>query len=156
MNGLTVSFTLKNRIDETNRLGRRVKAFGQRLGLSARQVNAINLALEEVFINIVSYGFPQGGEHRIRIALTWEDGTVSLRITDDGMAFNPLDAAPPDLACQIENTPIGGLGIHLARHMVDHMHYERRNHRNRLILSMQIHSDREKIHGNTPDPKRGG
>ncbi len=142
MTGFKVSFELKNRICETAKLGRRVKAFGLRLGLTARRVNAINLALEEILTNIVSYGFPQGGEHRIRIMLAWEAGTVTLRVTDDGTAFNPLEAAAPDLTCQLESERIGGLGIHLTRHMVDDMHYERRNHRNRLTLTMQIHSDK--------------
>jgi anti-sigma regulatory factor (Ser/Thr protein kinase) len=134
----TVRFALRNRIDESARLARRVQAFGRRLGLTDRRIHAINLALEEIFTNIVSYGFPQGGEHRIRFALSWGAGTVTLRVSDGGTPFNPIEAPAPDLVCQLENERIGGLGIHLTRHMVERMHYQRRQQRNRLTMTMRV------------------
>src|SRR5262245_30079550 len=59
---------------------------------------ACTLALEEIVTNIVKYGHDDRGDHPIRFSAELTPDHVVLRFADDGRPFNPLEAAPPDLA----------------------------------------------------------
>lgn len=72
------------------------------------------------------------------ISLTLDDGSVVLCVEDDGPAFDPLAAPEPDLDAPLEDRPVGGLGIHLLREMMDTLDYVRRDDRNRLILRKRV------------------
>ena len=73
--------------------------------------------------------------HEIEVTLTSDEDVFTVEIIDDGHAFNPLSDAPePDLDAGIEDRPIGGLGIHLMRVMMDDVHYRREQNKNHLTL----------------------
>ncbi len=59
---------------------------------------------------------------------------ITVEIEDDGRAFDPFDAPPPDLTSSIEERAIGGLGVHLVRSLTDDASYERRDGRNIVTL----------------------
>ena len=63
---------------------------------------------------------------------------VSLEIHDQAPAFNPLETAPPDLDVPLDERPAGGLGLYLARSVVDGMEYERVGGENRLRLTRSL------------------
>ena len=94
----------------------------------------MNLALEELWLNVVNYGH-SGGFHEVEIGLTSEASAVTIEITDDGKPFDPLNDAPvPDVTGSLKDRAVGGLGIHLVRTMMDEMRYKREGGRNHLIL----------------------
>jgi anti-anti-sigma factor len=66
---------------------------------------------------------------------------VVLTITDDGIPFNPLTAAPPDLSLLLHEREIGGLGIHLVRSMFDEVTYHRDVGRNVLTVKKKLASE---------------
>jgi len=105
----------------------------------ALQMN-LDLVLEEVLSNIIHYGFSDQECHWIEIDAVYENGTVKLRISDDGMPFNPTEKAAPDLTQSIEERPVGGLGIFLVRKLMDQVTYLRENDHNILILEKKISS----------------
>ena len=95
-----------------------------------------SLVLEELGINILTHG-GKGKERRpeIEIVLTSEDHALTIEVLDDGHPFDPLQDSPkPDLTATIEGRPIGGLGIHLVRNLMDDLHYQRDAGKNRLTL----------------------
>ena len=98
----------------------------------------VSLAIEELVTNCIKYGYDDDGEHTIEIVLSLADRALTMVVVDDGRAFNPLEAPPPDLSLPIENRPIGGLGLHLLRGLADDLIYERRNGTNRLTLIKRI------------------
>ncbi len=59
-------------------------------------------------------------------------------IEDDGIAFDPLIAPPPDLDSDIEDRPIGGLGVYLVKEMMDEVEYARADGRNRVTLVKNV------------------
>jgi anti-sigma regulatory factor (Ser/Thr protein kinase) len=59
-------------------------------------------------------------------------------IEDDAQPFNPLEAPPPDVNAPLRERPLGGLGIHLARTMMDAMAYRRENGKNILTIRKKI------------------
>src|SRR5947208_3667670 len=95
----------------------------------------VSLAIEELVTNCIKYGYDDAGEHTVEIVLSVADHALTMVVVDDGHAFDPLAAPPPDLTLGIEDRPIGGLGIHLLRELADDVRYERRDGANRLTLT---------------------
>jgi anti-sigma regulatory factor (Ser/Thr protein kinase) len=93
-----------------------------------------NLAIEEFVTNSIKYGYEDANEHVIEVSLSLSNGELAMTLTDDGRAFNPLQAPPPDLHLAVEERPVGGLGIYLVRKMSDRMEYAREGTRNRLTF----------------------
>jgi anti-sigma regulatory factor (Ser/Thr protein kinase) len=131
---------LLNRLDELNRLVAAFDQLGNDWGIPANVVLELNLAVEELFTNIVFYAYDDKKEHRI--GLTFENpepGCIRISVTDDGIAFNPLEnSAEDNLKKSIEERQPGGLGIHLAKKMVSHMEYQRKNGKNILLLTRKF------------------
>jgi anti-sigma regulatory factor (Ser/Thr protein kinase) len=133
-----LSFKLKNQLSELDKLCRKLEQFGQQIGLSKKSVFQINLALDELFTNIVSYAFPKNETHWIDFALSLENGLVVVRVEDRGLPFDPASTHLPDLEKTLENCKVGGLGLHILRKMVDDLAYERRGGKNITTLKKNI------------------
>ena len=132
------SFELKSNLSELDNLCRHLETFGQKTGLSKKFVFEVNLVLDELFTNIISYGFDDGCEHVIKVTITPENGGLCLYIEDDGKPFNPVEFEVPDVSCSIEECKIGGLGIHIIRKLMDDICYERCEDKNILNLKKGI------------------
>ncbi len=96
------------------------------------------LAIEELVTNCIEYGYDDAAEHVIEIDISIANGVLSMMFIDDGHAFNPLAAAAPDPSLEVEERPIGGLGIHMLRKLSDSMEYERRDGTNRVTLTKHM------------------
>ncbi|MDE2787193.1 MAG: ATP-binding protein [Chloroflexota bacterium] len=93
----------------------------------------LNLVLEELGVNIVNYS---GATGDIEISLASDEERVTVEISDDGRPFNPLlDQETPDISAPLGDRPIGGLGIHLVRTMMDEMWYSREDGKNKLAMT---------------------
>jgi len=132
------SFKLKSDLAELDTLSRHVHNFGQSLGLSRKFLFEINLALDELFTNIISYGYQDDKDHFIEISITPQNHSLVLCIEDDGVPFNPIEVDDPDLPCNIESCKIGGLGIHLIKNLMDEVCYRRLKGKNRLTLKKEL------------------
>jgi len=64
------SFELKNSLSELDKLCEYLEDYGQKIGLSKKLIFEINLALDELFTNIISYGFKDEEEHIIKVTIT--------------------------------------------------------------------------------------
>ena len=127
--------TLKNDLAELTRIAEAVEMHGKSRGWPARWVMNVNLSLDELITNIVSYGYRDSAEHEILVTLTEKDGALVVVLEDDGIAFDPLSAAPePELEAGVEERRIGGLGVYFVKSLMDEVAYERRAGRNRLTL----------------------
>jgi anti-sigma regulatory factor (Ser/Thr protein kinase) len=132
------SFKLKNTASELNTLCRNLEQFGNSLGLTKKCIFQVNLVLDELFTNIVTYGYKDGTDNWIKIAISHENGTLVIRIEDTGTAFDPGSVKTPDPIDDIEKCPVGGLGIHLIRKLMDEIIYERCGDKNVLTLKKNI------------------
>ena len=72
------------------------------------------------------------------MTLALEGDELTIRVEDDGRAFDPLQAPPPDLDLPLEERPVGGLGIHIVRSVMDAVEYQRRGGRNVLTMRKTI------------------
>lgn len=95
----------------------------------------MRLVLEELMVNTVEYGYPDGRPGQIRILLQPQPDAVAVELIDDGIAFDPMQSATPDLTGDLaDREQLGGLGIHLARTMASEMRYTRDADGNHLLL----------------------
>jgi len=133
-----VSFKLKSNLSELDALCQKLEKFGQSKGLSKKCIFEANLALDELFTNIISYGFDDKNDHTISITISLQNDELVFSIEDDGVPFNPTKVETPDLECTIEECRIGGLGIHLAKNLMDEVCYQRCNDKNILTLRKNI------------------
>ena len=99
---------------------------------------AVNLSLDELLTNTINYGCDDGARHRIDIAVRVDGGAMIVEITDDARPFDPSEAARPDTDMPVEDRPIGGLGIHFVREMMDGFRYCRSGERNVVTLTKNI------------------
>lgn len=129
---------LRNHIDELPRAQDEASRFLEAHGAGGEVVFAASLAIEELFTNIVKYGYDDSGEHEVELTLDVCDGTARIELADDGHEFNPFDQPEPDTSLPAEEREIGGLGIHFVRNMLDSCHYERRDGRNIVTVTKNL------------------
>ena len=122
--------------DELGRITDAVDDLGHREDWSNDLLFRVHLVLEELVLNIIDYGFDDGkDDHELVVVLMSEDDNLTIEITDDGIPFDPLhDAKIPDTDAPLEDRPIGGLGVHLVRTMMDEVSYRREDGKNHLTL----------------------
>ena len=131
-------FKLKSKLSELNTLGRHIEDCGNVMDLPQKCLLEINLGLDELFTNIISYGFEDELEHQIKFSLAKDKETLIVQVEDDGIPFDPLDTSGPDLSQDIDSINICGLGIHLVKKMMDDIDYQRVEGKNKLILRKSL------------------
>lgn len=129
---------LANRMDELERLHGFFEEIGMRANWSERLRFDVTLSCEELLTNTISYGFPQGGHHSIKLSVRTDPEGVEIRLEDEGVPFNPLEQEEPDTTLGVEERMIGGLGIFFAKRRMNEMVYERTDTGNRIILRKTI------------------
>lgn len=102
--------------------------------VSPRTIYLALLAIEELVTNCIHYGYDDTAEHTIRLEFGLADGALTMEVTDDGHEFDPVNAPEPDFSLELEDRPVGGLGIHMLRKLADEMTYERVDGKNRVRL----------------------
>ena len=95
----------------------------------------IDLAAEEIFVNIASYAYQPGtGQAKIQVTVNDEPRSADIRFEDSGVAYNPLEKEDPDVTLSADARAIGGLGIYMVKKSVDEISYERRDGKNILTI----------------------
>ncbi|HSM98714.1 MAG TPA: ATP-binding protein [Gallionella sp.] len=106
--------------------------------LPAEAVFDLNVILDEVLSNITKYGYDDNRRHEIRLRMAVADGVLEVEIEDDARPFNPLTLPAPDLSLPLAERPVGGLGWHFVRSLVNEAEYARVANHNRLILRKSL------------------
>ena len=135
MSASTLRLILKNDLSELARIAEEIESHGEACGWPTKWILNLNLSLDELITNTVSYGYQDTDEHEIRVTLTERNGALVVVVEDDGMAFDPLTSAPvPDPEADMEERPIGGLGVYFVKTLMDEVAYERVDNCNRITL----------------------
>jgi len=131
----TVSISVKNNVSELKKINHILEVFVKSNNLSSQVLFALNLSIEEILTNIITYGFEDSSEHFILLRMEKEDGLINIRIEDDGKPFNPLDCDEPDLDKPLEDREMGGLGIFLIKSYMDDVQYQREENKNLISMT---------------------
>ena len=132
------TLTLKTDLAEIHRLTETVHMFGEDAGLDDEMMFDVNLVLEEVVTNIVSYGYDDDDAHEITVSIGSDGDVLTLRVEDDGHPFNPLEVPLPDISKPLEEREVGGLGIFFVRELMDDVVYERAEGKNILTMKKKL------------------
>ena len=100
---------------------------------------AICVAIEEIFINVAYYAYPEGvGDVTLQIGFEEGSRTITFRMADKGIPFDPLKKPDPDITLSAEDREIGGLGILIAKKTMDSITYAYENGENILTMVKKI------------------
>ena len=99
----------------------------------------IDVAVEEIFVNVASYAYtPNTGSVTIRMDLQEKPRAVVITFIDSGIPYNPLAKEDPDVSLSAEERSIGGLGIFMVKKTMDKMEYEYTDQKNVLKMYKNI------------------
>lgn len=130
--------TLLNDVKNVSRLSEFVEQACEKIGLGASETMQVNLAMEEAVVNVMNYAYPDGQKGNVNVVAEANENRLKFIITDNGMPFDPTTKAEVDTTLGVEERSIGGLGIHLIRHYMDSMNYERIDNKNILTLRKRL------------------
>ena len=99
----------------------------------------LDIAVEELFVNIANYAYvPDTGKATIRLEINEEPLSVSITFIDNGVPYDPLAKADPDITLSAEERAIGGLGIFMVKKSMDDMFYEYKDSQNVLTIVKKL------------------
>ncbi len=104
-------------------------------GCSMKGQMQIDVAVEEIFVNVASYAYEDGsGSCTIQVDIDPANSYVTITFIDEGIPYNPLAKEDPDVTLSADEREIGGLGIFIVKKSMDKTAYERKDNKN--IFSM--------------------
>ena len=113
------------------------------LGLPQERRLEIELVLEELLTNIIHYAYPRSPGD-VEVSYFREDQLrFCLSLRDWGRGFNLLEEGSPELGPDLDQRPIGGLGVHLTRQLADEIDYQHEAGANRVTLCFNLPSPAE-------------
>jgi serine/threonine-protein kinase RsbW len=119
-----------------------VEAAAVQAGLDHEYAFAFKLAVEEVCMNIIQYGYEGREPGLINLAFESNKNKATLTIQDDGIHFSPEMVDKPDIESDLEDRQIGGLGIYFVNELMDHVTYNKdENNENVLVLEKELSTD---------------
>lgn len=111
----------------------------QRMECPAKTQSLLSVAVDEIMSNIVHYAYGMGiGSVTVQAEALEDARGARITFIDSGVAFNPLEAPEPDVSLGADRRKEGGLGIFLAKKLVDEMHYERVDGKNILRVTKKF------------------
>lgn len=100
--------------------------------------NKLNLAVEEIFVNISSYAYPpKDGDVEITFNINAQN-QVEMKFIDSGIPYNPLEKPDPDITLGAQERPVGGLGIYMVKNYMDDINYVYENGKNILTIKLNL------------------
>ncbi|HEX6136269.1 MAG TPA: ATP-binding protein [Casimicrobiaceae bacterium] len=112
------------RIENLGELLALIDAVCRERGVSREIAFQTRLAVDEMCTNVIVHGYRGLQPGPIALTVTPHPDRLVIRIVDRGYPFDPRSAPAPDLCASVEERPIGGLGCHLVRSVMDGIDYE--------------------------------
>ena len=111
----------------------------EQLGCSMRLQTAIDVAVEEIFVNISSYAYdPEVGQATIRVEVSEDPLTIEIGFIDSGTPYDPLAKPDPNMKIPLRERKKGGLGIYMVKKSMDDISYEYKDGKNILTIKKMI------------------
>lgn len=104
---------------------------------SMKAIMAITVSLEEMFVNVAHYAYPDS-EGDVKVGLGFKNDDVIITLTDEGIPFDPLAKEDPDVHASAQERNIGGLGIYMVKKSMDYCSYQRKGNKNIFVMRRNI------------------
>ncbi len=99
---------------------------------------SMSVVLDELLTNAIAHGFRGRAGGEVTVAAELFPDRLSVTVTDNGKPFDPFGVPEPDTTLSTAERPIGGLGVHLAKRMMDDVRYQREADRNVVIFEKRL------------------
>lgn len=132
--------TLPNDIETIPQLNEFIDTIADEVGLDMSFTMSLNLALEEAVVNVMTYAYPEGTIGYVNIEIKTDGKQFTCILSDSGTPFDPTQNPEADTTLSAEERPIGGLGIHLIRQIMDTVTYKYIDNNNVLTLTKKMNS----------------
>ena len=102
-------------------------------------MNKIDLAVEEIFVNIASYAYDrEPGLAVVCVDTSPDPASITITFMDRGIPYNPLANPDPDISLPLRDRKRGGLGIFVAKQYMDDIAYQYKDGQNILTLKKRL------------------
>jgi anti-sigma regulatory factor (Ser/Thr protein kinase) len=132
-----MSMVLENKLEELSVLTQMLQVFLRPYQMPSGALYALELSLEEILVNIISYAYDDDECHDIEFKVEVDEDMIAMTFMDGGHPFNPLAKEKTDTKNPLMERGVGGLGINFVRQMRDMMEYQRKGDKNILRLWFQ-------------------
>ena len=100
---------------------------------------AIDIAVEELFVNIAGYAYrPEIGIAVIQVSVFEDPLSVEITFIDNGKQYDPLAKDDPDTTLSVKERKKGGLGIFMVKKSMDNVKYEYKDGKNILTIKKHL------------------
>ncbi len=125
----------RNQIDTVRKL---FDDYSKENKLTEKTSHDIQMALDELLTNIVSYGYEDTDEHWIDVHFGIDGGVLTVENIDDSKPYNILERYDPDISLSMEDKPIGGLGVFLIKKLMSSVDYYTKEGKNHLVMTKEL------------------
>jgi anti-sigma regulatory factor (Ser/Thr protein kinase) len=132
------SLVIGNSIAELAKVTELVDRFGKAHGIPQAIINDLNLCLDELLSNAISYGYEDQQPHRIVVNLAIKNNFLIAAIEDDGKPFDPWNDAPAPPSGTLQSRKLGGLGVQFVKTLMDKVSYVRAGQKNVVRIAKQL------------------
>ncbi len=134
-----LNFSMPNSLEGLALVKQQAESFAELHHISRSILRKLQVVLDELLSNVVRYGCVHLPEHtQIEVRLLRQGHRLLIQLRDPGQPFDPFEAPEPDLSLDLEDRPIGGLGVHMVRKIVSSYRYRRVDDWNQTDLEMMI------------------
>ncbi len=144
-----MTLSLANDLEEIAVVGARIDEFCESHDIPPQVAYAVNVSVDELLNNTISYGYADDEPHTIELSLRLDAGAVVVRIVDDGQEFESSGVPAPDTEAALEDRPLGGLGLFIVHQMMDSVEFRREDGRN--IVTLVKNTETKTDDGGSPD-----
>ena len=129
---------LHNEIKQISRLEGWLEGIAEETGMDMQTTLNVNLALEEAVTNVILYAYPEGIHAPLFLTADVTPSLITFTLSDNGIPFDPTAAPEANINAPASERPIGGLGIHLVREIMDSVVYTFDDGKNILTMTKNI------------------
>ena len=136
-----LKISLGNELRELERVASEIDRYCEARDFGAQIAYAVNLSIDEILTNTISYGYDDDEMHQIELTVHMEEEALVVVIVDDSGAFDVTESTSPELDAPLGERALGGLGLFLVHQMMDDVKYQRRDGRNVVTLTKKVAPD---------------
>jgi serine/threonine-protein kinase RsbW len=134
---MTKELRIKNQMAELEKVSQFIDEIGEELGLSMELIMNLNLVMEEMVVNVISYAYPEGTDAEIELLAKSDANELTLVLSDQGKEFDPTKK-DSDMSVNPAERELGGMGIYIVKNLMNKVTYQRLEGRNLLTMTKSI------------------
>jgi serine/threonine-protein kinase RsbW len=129
---------IKNHLDDLAKVNQFVEEIGDELGLDMELQMNLNLVMEEMVVNVISYAYPEGVEADIELIAECDGKELKFVLSDRGKEFDPTMSESADMEENPAERDLGGMGIYIVKNIMNEVTYQRLEGKNLLTMKKEI------------------